>query len=170
MLFRTLTLSASLITMGVAPCLAQEVTHRAVGKPSIVEVTLTGPNKVLEGRLLSFDADTLSIEIDRKRVDLPMSRVVLLERQVPDSVWEGAILMAAFVAACSKWWCAQGHSDEPSQPADAILGALIGGAVGAALDSTIHRHEVLFEAPTPPAEKAVLRRQPRPMIAVGVRF
>ena len=99
-----------------------------------------------------------------------MSRVVRLERQVPDSVWEGAILMAAFVAACSKWWCAQGTSDKPSQPADAILGALIGGAVGAALDSSIHRHEVLFEAPASPAEKAVLRRQPRPMIAVGVRF
>ena len=86
MLFRTLTLSASLITIGVAPCLAQEVTHHSV-KPSIVEVTLTGPNKVLEGQLLSFDADTLSIEIDRKRVDLPMSRVVLLEHR-PTRSWE----------------------------------------------------------------------------------
>jgi hypothetical protein len=168
--FRKLALSSILTTICVAPCLAQEATSAVGGKPQIVEVTLTGPEDELKGRLLSFDAETLSIEIDRKRVDLPMSRVVLLERRVPDSVWEGAILMSAFVAACSKWWCAQGADHEPSQPAGAIIGALVGGAVGALLDSTIHRHEVLFEAPTSPAEKAVLRRQPRPMIAVGVRF
>jgi hypothetical protein len=63
-------------------------------------------------------------------------------------VWEGAILLGAFVA------------DGPSsQPRDTVLGGIVGAAMGAGIDALIHRHEVRFEATTsaPALDRPALR-------------
>ena len=129
----------------------------------VVEITLARPEEDLKGRLIAFDNETLSIEIDRRQVDVPMGRVVLIEKRVRDSRWDGAVLMAAFVAACARWWCEQGldHSSG-SASARTIGGAAVGAAYGFLIDWLIHGHEVMFEAPN---ANAAARRS-----GVGVSF
>ena len=98
-------------------CLAQDATpDRSTTKREKVFVTLVDAEDELHGGLLRLDSQSLSIEVEKRRVDLPLHRVLKIEKKVHDTVLDGAVLLGLFVAACAKWWCAQGASGGPNLP------------------------------------------------------
>ena len=96
--------------------------------------------------MLHRDADTLSIEVDERKVTVPLSRVLRIEKKKHDTVLDGALVFAAFLAACARWWCAQGTDSEPSFPRDIFLAAGAGALYGAGIDALIYRRTTIFEA------------------------
>ncbi len=84
--------------------------------------------------------------MEKRRVDLPLHRVLKIEKKVNDTVLDGALLLGLFVAACAKWWCAQGTSSGPNLPEDIYIGFGVGALAGAGLDSQIYRRSVIFTA------------------------
>jgi hypothetical protein len=96
----------------------------------------------------------------------PIERVRYVEAAEPDSVIEGAILGALYLAACARWWCNQGASggDGPDLPKDVLLGAGLGALVGARVDAAFKNHERLYEAPKPRSSTEL------PPATVAVRF
>jgi hypothetical protein len=62
-----------------------------------------------------------------------------------------------YVAACVKWWCAQGMSGGPHPPRDKWIGVAAGAGVGAAIDSVLFRRTPIYLAPgSPPGKQAAL--------------
>ena len=79
-------------------------------------MTLVDAESELRGRLLRLDPQWLSIEVEKRRIDLPLHRVLKIEKKVNDTLLDGALLLGLFVAACAKWWCAQGAPSGPICP------------------------------------------------------
>src|SRR6266545_3620062 len=146
---------AAVVTAGMLngpPCAAQDLT---AGKGDRVFVKLTDSKRVLEGRLLSLDAETVSIEAGDGRMDLPLTRVLRIDEQVHDSLLNGAIFGMLYVAACVKWWCGQGTSGV-SHPTtrDVLLGAAIGAAAGAQWDEAFERRVTIYNGPAQAAPRS----------------
>jgi hypothetical protein len=152
--------------LAAAPCLAQDaMPDRTTTKREKVFVTLVDAEDELHGRLLRLDSRSLSIEVEKRRVDLPLHRVLKIEKKVNDTVLDGALLLGLFVAACAKWWCAQGTSSGPNLPEDIYIGFGVGALAGAGLDSQIYRRSVIFTA------GEVRQSEPvRAAISLRVRF
>jgi hypothetical protein len=153
-------LHALALVLGASSAGAQQpstesVLDEADVKVERVVVTLTGAEREVRGRLLRLDAQTLTIEIDnndgdglpaRKKVDLPLTRVLQVDVVKRDSLIDGAILGAVFVAACARWWCAQG-ADRPAEiPRDVWIGAGVGALVGAGIDAALFRRTTIYRA------------------------
>jgi hypothetical protein len=119
-----------------------------------VVVTLADQKKPIEGRLLNLNAQTLSIQVNEREVNLPLSRVLRVDKQVHDSVLNGAILGMLYVAACAKLWCSQGSRSSAKATALDIVGAAaVGAGVGALWDRAIERRETIFPAPGSSAQR-----------------
>ena len=152
--------------LAAAPCLAQDATpDRITTKREKVFVTLVDAEDELHGRLLRLDSQSLSIEVEKRQVDLPLHRVLKIEKKVHDTVLDGAVLLGLFVAACAKWWCAQGASSGPNLPQDIFIGFGVGALVGAGLDSQLYRRSPIFTAGEAPRGEPL-----RAAITFRVRF
>lgn len=137
-------------------------------------VQLRDGTSAVKGRLVALDATQVIIRIpgpadtpnaQPASVSYPLDRVRYIDDARSDSVIEGAILGALYLAACARWWCNQGgNGGGPDLPRDVLLGAALGAAVGARIDAAFVHHERIYEAPAP-------RRSTAPAPAtLGVRF
>jgi hypothetical protein len=137
-----------------------------------VSVKLAGSKGQMRGRLLHLDSQTLTIQEDRhdgdgrparKRVDLPIANVLQIDVEEHDSLIDGAIFGAIYLAACAKWWCAQGADAPAKLPRDIYIGAGVGALVGAGLDAMLFKRSTIYKAGDPIS--------PRPSSAgAGVSF
>ena len=134
---------------------AQSEPDKPDTKVERVTVKVAGSTREIRGRLLHLDSKTLTVDVDshggdgvaaRKRLDLPLERVVRIDVEAHDSVIDGAILGAVFLAACAKWWCGQGTSSPPELPRDAWIGAGLGALVGASIDARFFRRTTIYQA------------------------
>jgi len=123
-----------------------------------IAVRIAGENGELRGRLLRLDPKSVLMEIDdsranvgpsRRVLDIPLDRVVRIDREEHDSLIDGAILGALYVAACVRWWCGQGMSQPLKLPRDMWIGAALGAGLGAGLDSVLYRRTPLYPSPPP---------------------
>jgi hypothetical protein len=138
------------LTLAAAPCRAQQSMPQAADNPDSkrekVFVQLAGSDDEIRGRLLHLDSQTLSVEVDNRKADFPLDRVLRIEKKKHDTVLDGALLFAAFLAACARWWCGQGLDSEPSVPRDVFAAAGAGALYGAGIDWLITRRTTIFEA------------------------
>ena len=133
-------------------CAAQAPASPQLDAQRRVTVVFQGSKHVLRGRLVGRDANTLVIELDnpdhdggpkRVRREIPMSLVKRVDAEHHDSVINGGILGALYLAACAKWWCGQGTSGPPPNPWAA---AALGAVVGASFDAAFYGRTPIFEA------------------------
>ena len=157
--------------VGVASASAQESTSQsgpehAVGASERAIVKLAGPDREIRGRLLRLDSRVLSLQVDDRRVDLPLDQVRQVDVIRPDSLVNGAVFGALYVAACMAWWCGQGLDSSSSQgPLDVVLGVGMGALVGAGIDALFKKRTTIFTAGGP--------AQPQPFgaaVSFRVRF
>lgn len=152
--------------LAAAPCRAQDaLPYRAATTREKVFVTLVDAEDELRGRLLRLDPQWLSIEVEKRQLDLPLHRVLKIEKKVNDTVLDGALLLGLFVAACAKWWCAQGAPSGPNLPEDVYIGFGVGALLGAGLDSLIYRRSAIFAAGEAPRGDPL-----RAAVALRIRF
>ncbi len=139
---------AAAVTAGVlnsTPCLAQDM---SISTGQRVFVKLTDSKHEIPGRLVSLTAETLSIDSRDGRMDVPLTRVLRVDKKVHDSLLNGAILGMLYVAACAKWWCGQGASGhDHATTSDVLLGAAVGAGVGAWWDSMFERRVTIYNGP-----------------------
>ena len=132
---------------------------RSAPRDREVLVQLIGSTAPVKGRLVELDGTQVVIRLPSP-ADAPTAQpatvTYLLERvrhiddAKADSVIEGAILGALYLAACARWWCHQGGEGEGSDlPKDVLLGAAFGAAVGARIDAAFVHHNRIYEAPAP---------------------
>jgi hypothetical protein len=151
---RCLVAAAIAVAMSV-PCAAQDV-----------RVKLTDSKRPIAGRLIRLDSETLAIQVKDGTMEIPLTRVIQVDKQVHDSLLNGAIAGMLYVAACVKWWCGQGLSG-PYHPTgtDIALGAAVGAAAGARWDALFEKRETIYRGPAPAAPAL-----PRAAVAFRVRF
>lgn len=150
--------------LAVGPVSAQETTaqrepQRAPKSGAVtmdrVSVRVAGSAREIRGRLIHLGSHTLTLQVDndadggpaRATIDLPIGRVLQIDREEHDPLLDGAILGAIFLAACAKWWCGQGTSGPAPSP---WLGAGLGALVGAGIDSALYGRTMIFGPGTPP--------------------
>jgi hypothetical protein len=142
---------AAIAILIATPCAAQQLptdeSSNKLDNMQRVFVKLTDSKQELRGRLLRLDRETLSIQVDDRKVDFPLTRVLRVERTVRDSLWNGAIAGAVWGVACTLLKCGGQAGHAPSSlPRDAFLAAGVGGLLGAGLDAAISRRAVIFDA------------------------
>lgn len=139
------------VVFAAAPSSAQEPAANAK-RGERVFVRLTDSKRELQGRLIDLGRDTVSIEVNERRMDLPLTRVLRVDQKQHDSLLNGAIFGLLYVAACAKWWCRQGLSTSAKASAGDMLGAAaVGAGVGALWDASIEKRVTIFNGPAPPA-------------------
>jgi hypothetical protein len=139
-----------------------------------VLVQLADDTAPLRGRLLQMDAAHIVLRVrDETRdgsmpvaVTYPLERIRYIDVHESDSVLEGAILGALFLAACARWWCQQGTDSPPEFPRDVWMGAGLGALIGAGIDASNNKHERIYQAPARRASTAL----PSPTVAVRFTF
>ena len=123
-----------------------------------IAVRIAGEKGELRGRLLRLDPKSVQVEIDdsranvgpsRRVLDIPLDRVARIDREEHDSLIDGAILGALYVAACIRWWCGQGMNQAPNLPRDLWIGAALGAGLGAGLDSAFYHRTTIYPPPAP---------------------
>jgi hypothetical protein len=137
----------------------------AARSQSAVAVATTGEPGLIRGQLMDASSSRLVIRVpDPSRVgfgatvtvEVPMTLVRHVDSEKRDSVLNGAIVGALFLAACARWWCQQGlDSSEPLGIDDIIIGVGIGAAVGASIDGAIHSPRRIYTAPAPAQRSAL---------------
>ena len=157
MQFTTLCAVGLAVSIAATPAMAQEggaAAPTATGKGESVVVKADGPRETLRGRLVSFDATAVTIEVPDegqgaaaagRRLTLPVTRlreVVVVKR---DPIWNGAILGGAFLALCAATWCNQGL-DEPGTGVDVILAAGMGALVFGGIDALWIERKTIYKA------------------------
>ena len=92
----------------------------------------------LSGRLLRLDSQSLSIEVEERRVDMPLHRVLKIEKKVKDTVLDGALLLGTIRRGVREVVvCARNIERPRTCPEDIYIGFGVGALAGAALDSQI---------------------------------
>jgi hypothetical protein len=137
----------------------------AVRSQEEVAVQVSGKTGLIRGQLMDASSSRLIIRVpDTARIGLgatvtlevPMVLVRHIDSEKPDSVLNGAIVGALFLAACARWWCRQGgQSSEPPGIDDIIIGVGIGAAVGARIDGAIHSPRRIYTAAAPAQQSAL---------------
>jgi hypothetical protein len=180
---RVLVMAVSLLTLssavsaqplqGTAAVAGPERPSRPVRVQDVVMqlIDQAGP---VRGRLLQLDGTRAVVRISNGEdnaavppsvVSFPLERVRHIDAVKADSVIEGAILGALYLAACARWWCHQGgDGDGPDLPKDVLLGAGLGALIGARIDGAIGKPPRLYEAPPSRSASAL------PAAMLGVRF
>ena len=142
--------------MATPPALAQEPVkqeHEALTGERVT-VRANGPKETLRGRLVSFDATALTMDVDTDRRDgpaatrrltVPMARLRQVEVVKRDPVWNGAVFGAIFLAVCASTWCQQGL-DKPSTGMDVILAAGMGALVFGGIDALWIERRTIYKS------------------------
>jgi hypothetical protein len=133
---------------------APAVTPDVEGKT--VTVRMAAQDRVVRGRLIELTRERVRVEIpteggdaqpQRAVIELDLARVGYIDIEEHDSLVNGAVLGALFLAACAAWWCSQG-TDEPTKlPRDAFIGAGLGALVGASIDAKFFERRRLWDGP-----------------------
>jgi hypothetical protein len=118
---------------------------RDTGNQRVI-VKVADTRREVRGRLLRLDSETLSLRTDHAPVHLPLDRVLRIDVIERDSLVNGAIFGAIYVAACARWWCRQGTSGPSHIPRDILLGAGAGALAGAGIDALRNKRRTIFEA------------------------
>ena len=116
-------------------------------------IALAGGAADVSGRLVEIRGDQIRLSIENPRasgpdhttINVPMARIRQIDLERHDSVIDGGIVGALFVAACFKWWCRQGMSGSPPSP---WIGAGLGALVGGAIDHALYRQQTVFVVPS----------------------
>jgi hypothetical protein len=112
-----------------------------------VIVKVAGPEREFRGRLLRLDSQSLSLQLDDRRVDFPVDQVLQIDVVRRDSLINGAVFGALYVAACMAWWCQQGlDSSEGQGPLDVVAGIGMGALMGAGIDALFKKRTTVFRA------------------------
>jgi hypothetical protein len=150
---------------------AQEATPPAkpeqlVAPSERVIVKVADPDREFRGRLLRLDSQTLSLQLDDRRVDFPVDQVLKIDVVRRDSLINGALFGALYAAACIKFWCGQGL-DSPSEqgPLDVVMGVGMGALVGAGIDALFTKRTTVFRAGGSPGREPL-----NAALAFRVRF
>jgi len=115
-------------------------------------ITFAGQVAELRGRLVEIRGDQVRLMIDNAKasgpahaiIDVPIAGIRQIDLERHDSVINGGLVGALYLAACFKWWCQQGMSGQAPSP---WIGAGLGALVGGAIDRAIFRQETVFVAP-----------------------
>lgn len=137
---------------------AQEAAFEDV-KPVIVH---RDNGEEIRGRLVRLDAETLSVLVDGRRLDLPASSVLQLDSG-SDSIRNGALIGAIFGGAVCALVCGQGLDDSSMLPVGIAINAVFWGGIGAGIDALVPGRTTIYRRPAPPA-------QARAAIAYRLRF
>jgi hypothetical protein len=126
----------------------------AIGKTVIVR--MAAQDRVVRGRLIEMTRDRVRLDIptegadaqpQRAVIELDLARVGHIDIEEHDSLINGAVLGALFLAACATWWCSQGTEEPTKLPRDAFVGAGLGALVGASIDAKFFERRRLWDAP-----------------------
>lgn len=156
-----LTAIAGVALFAVRPATAHERVERQPSseRPRAVVVTLEGREGPLRGRLLEIGRDTLSLLVEEKKVELPLTKVLRVETREKDSIVNGAVIGALAAAA----WCAYICAEAPSRVGAAVGAGISGALIGAAIDYSIKPKPVTLYARPPDVAS-----RPRPGFFVSV--
>jgi len=134
--FRNTTASGFLVLalMTPAPALSQTDPPAAVvtGKPLRVDVVRSEQLGNLHGRMVHLGTDVVTITMDGKRIDIPLSSVQRIDVG-GDSLINGTIAGAIILPLWCALVCGQGM-DRPFQPFDFVVLSAEGAAIGALID------------------------------------
>lgn len=148
-----------------APARAQPAPPPPPAEKQFARARVMLADREVHGRLIRFDSQTVTIEVDKRQFDLPMADVRQIDVKERDSLRNGALFGALYVAACAKWWCGQGLDGPSEGSMHVVLGAGMGALVGAGIDALFSRRKTLY--------KAGVALEPRPLkggIAFSLRF
>jgi hypothetical protein len=141
-----------------------------VGSP--VEVAVLG-GTVLKGRLIEASETGLLLNTDGKEVQLAATRIERVSRWGRDSLWNGALIGFAMMAAVPLIWSASSGlaSDEWGDAmAVSVLYGGIGAGIGAGIDALIQRKIMLFRATASEVAIVPTIARHRKGIALSLRF
>lgn len=114
-----------------------------------VVVQLDDTATVIKGRLVSLDADTVTLLVKNDRTSLPLDRVVRITARRRDSVRNGAYIGALIGGVLCSLNCGQGLDRASELPLAVASAAGFWGAAGAGIDALNRDEEVLYQRPRP---------------------
>ena len=167
----TVSFAATLIVVFAMAAGAQDASPPTLTAPlergDRLTIALAGGAADVSGRLVEIRGDQIRLRIENQRasgpdhttINVPMARIRQIDLERHDSVTDGGIFGALFVAACFKWWCRQGMSESPPSP---WIGAGLGALVGGAIDHALYRQQTVFVVPS--------RRTRRLALSYTLRF
>jgi hypothetical protein len=97
-------------------------------------VTHAGSGEELRGCLLNIGPETLSMLVDNRRVDLPLTDVLRIDRR-GDSLKNGALIGAGVFAALCALGCYAGTRNAGEATAALVIDTALGAAIGASIDA-----------------------------------
>lgn len=143
-------LSPSLLRGGllvcVLTCIADASAAQSAGnelrQTDVVRVQTAADDQVV-GRFVSATSDEITLSVSGRRIQMPTSSVVRVERRVKDSVWNGVGIGAGIGAAVGVSGLVASyrqHSDNVHLWMGLAPAAVAGGAIaGWVVDRSIHR-------------------------------
>ena len=139
---RQLVLVTVLATVAFAG--ARVVEAQETGNLRPVLVRLEDSATVLKARLVSLNADTVTLLVKDQKTSLPLDRVVRITSG-RDSIRNGALIGALIGGGLCARNCGQGLNRAGELPLAVALTAGMWGVAGAAVDAMNRREEVIYQ-------------------------
>jgi hypothetical protein len=166
----TLIVARPVVAQQVVPGPSVDASHRQTAESASAEdsdatgktviIRMAAQDRVFRGRLIELTRDLVRVEVPteggdaqprRAVVELELARVGYIDIEEHDSLINGAVLGALFLAACAAWWCSQGTDEPVKLPRDAFIGAGLGALVGASIDAKLFERRRIWDAPLVPS-------------------
>jgi hypothetical protein len=126
--------NSSCVVVVALALLSPQSAHAQAGSLERVFVTHAGSGEELRGRLLNIGPETLSMLVDNRRVDLPLTNVLRIDRR-GDSLKNGALIGAGVFAALCALGCYAGRRNAGEAVAALVIDTALGAAIGASIDA-----------------------------------
>jgi uncharacterized protein YcfJ len=110
-----------------------------------VLVQLKDTATMIKARLVSMDANSVTLLVKNHRTSLPLDRVVRITARRRDSVWNGAVIGALIGGVMCARSCGQGLNSAGELPLAVASAAAGWGAAGAGIDAMNRREEIIYE-------------------------
>ena len=115
-----------------------------------VIVTQSSSGEEIRGQLLELSAQTLTMLVDNRRVELPLDQVVRVDAR-GDSVLNGTLIGALAMGVWCAAICGQGLSNSSEYPSTVLKSAVFGAVIGAGVDALNRGRTTIYSKPKPSA-------------------